>query len=468
MSIIQLPANGWKPREHQMGAWGAMQNPDIRTHILAWHRRAGKDEVALHHAAIKAMQRVGNYWHMLPQQEQARKAIWDAVNPHTGKVRWKDAFPEEIIQHVDNQSMKLTFVNGSTWQLVGSDNYDSLVGTTPVGMTLSEAALADPAAFAFFRPILLENKGWSVHISSVRGKNHFYNQFLSAQNNPRAFAQHLSALDTGIFSEEDLMEERRDYINDYGSALGNSLFEQEYLSLWDSATIGAVFGKEIRDLREAGRDVPLVYDPRYPVHTSWDLGVADDTVILFWQDVGNTARLIDWYSASDTGLEHYAEILRSKPYHYSHHIGPHDIAVREWGTGISRMAQAKALGIHFERVPNTPKGDAIAAGAALLARTYVNVQEGVEDPEEDCEFILNALAEYRFAFNKTTKIMSRNPVHDWTSHYADAFMQKALYDMGTSHAPRRQNRLQGRGASDLQSVRLRDLMPRRGRRGAFS
>lgn len=222
-AAIELPAYGWAPREHQMNAWDAL-TAGRKTVVLAWHRRAGKDEIALHNAAIKAMQRVGNYWHLLPEQEQARKALWESVNPRTGRVRWKDAFPPEIIHHVDNQGMKLTFKNGSTWQLLGSDNYNSLVGTTPVGMTFSEAALADPAAFAFFRPILLENNGWSLHISSVRGKNHFYNLFQTANDDPDGFAELLSAEDSGVFTPLQLAMERKAYIDLYGSALGNSLF----------------------------------------------------------------------------------------------------------------------------------------------------------------------------------------------------------------------------------------------------
>ena len=110
---VDLPAHGWTPRPAQMNAWRALRK-GTNPVILAWHRRMGKDEVALHNAAIKTMERVGNYWHMLPIQEQARKAIWEAVNPRTGRVRWKDAFPDELIRHVDNQTMKLTLVNGST------------------------------------------------------------------------------------------------------------------------------------------------------------------------------------------------------------------------------------------------------------------------------------------------------------------------------------------------------------------
>lgn len=469
---IVLPAFDWEPRPQQMRAWNALSS-GVRTVVLAWHRRMGKDEVALHNAAIKCMERVGNYWHMLPMQEQARTALWTGVNPRTGRVRYKDAFPDEIIEHVDNQSMKLTFKNGSTWQLLGSDNYNSLVGTSPVGITMSEAALADPAAFGFFRPILLENNGWSLHISSVRGRNHFKSLFDSVKDDPDGFAELLSAEDTGIFTPLQLAAERKFYIDLYGAALGNSMFEQEYLSSWDAAVIGSVWGEELKALRDDNRAIPLVYDPRFPVDTSWDIGVGDTNVILFWQTVGNVERLIDWYSSSDTGIEHYAEILASKKYYYHRHIGPHDIMDRQWGlNGVTRMDTAKRYGINFERMPNISKGDSIAAGSRLIKMMQINVQDRkVDDPMEDCAFILDAFEQYRFKFDKEKKIMSKNPVHDWTSHYADALMTRALYTADRLAVGSSRQVLQGRGAEVQQydDRRLRDIFAHHQakRKGAF-
>lgn len=452
-----------------MNAWRALRK-GANPVILAWHRRMGKDEVALHNAAIKTMERVGNYWHMLPIQEQARKAIWEAVNPRTGRVRWKDAFPDELIRHVDNQTMKLTLVNGSTWQVLGSDNYNSLVGTTPVGITYSEDALGDPNAHSFFRPILLENNGWSLHISSVRGRNHFYDRVQTYKDDPNAFVEVLSAEDTGIFTPLQLAAERTAYIAERGAAVGNALFEQEYLSNWDAAVVGAIFGQEIKDIYETGRALPLAYDPRFPVDTSWDLGVADTNVILFWQTVGNYERLIDWYSSSDVGIDHYAEVLASKRYFYGSHIAPHDIANREWGlNGMTRLDHARSLGIHFERMPNIAKADSIAAASQLLRRMQINVHDKKPDDRfGDCSFILEALKGYRFKYDEKLRIMSKNPVHDWTSHYADALMTRAIKAMAISGGGRAQA-LQGRGIEQHNSTRLRDILASRQRKvkGAF-
>jgi len=475
MPRLELPAFGWKPDAHQLKAWNAL-NPSngkkpVSTAILAWHRRAGKDELALHNAAIKCMQRVGTVWHLLPEQEQARKAIWEGVNPRTGRVRWKDAFPDELIEHVDNQAMKLTLKNNSTWQVLGSDNYNSLVGTSPVGMTFSEAALANPAAFSFFRPILLENKGWSMHISSVRGKNHFYNLFKAYENFEDAFVERLSAYDTGIFTPEQLELERKFYIELNGSAIGKALFEQEYLSSWDAAVIGAVWGQELKDLKDDGRTAPFTYDPRYPVDTSWDIGVGDTNVILFWQTIGNVERLIDWYASTDTGIEHYAEVLSKKRYYYHRHIGPHDVINKEWGAnGVGRMVTAKKLGIQFERMPKIDKADSMAAGARLIRMMEINVRdEVVDDPMDDCAFVLNAIEQYRFVFDREKKVMSKNAVHDWTSHYADALMTRAIYIAMQSGSNFGRPILQGTtDIKEFDTRRLRDIMRRPNtRKGAW-
>ena len=468
---VVLPANNWEPRPQQLRAWNAL-SAGVRTAVLAWHRRMGKDEVALHNCAIKALQRVGNYWHMLPMQEQARRALWEAVNPKTGRIRWKDAFPDEIIKHVDNQSMKLTLVNDSTWQLLGSDNYNSLVGSTPVGITMSEAALADPAAFGFFRPILLENDGWSLHISSVRGRNHFKKLFDNVAADPNGFAELLSAEHTGIFTPEQLAAERKFYIDQYGAAFGNSLFEQEYLSSWDAAIIGAVFGDEIKQLRADGRCAPFAYDPRFPVYTSWDIGIGDPTYCLFWQIIGNRPRLIDWYSSTDTGVDHYAEVLSKKPYFYAKHIGPHDIISRGGGAGNSWFEAGRPYGLHFERVPKTGKQESIAAGSLVLRQMEVNVVDGeVDDPMDDCKFLLDAFTQYRFTFDQDRKVMSKLPVHDWTSHPTDALMTFAVWFADQQGFVGRPGQLQGRGAELNQhdSRRLRDIFAHHQakRKGAF-
>ena len=146
-SRIRLPANNWTPRPYQIPLWQYLEQGGKRA-INIWHRRAGKDEVCLHWAAVAAHQRRATYWHMLPEYAQGRKAIWTAVNPHTGMRRIDEAFPLDIRDSTNDQEMFIRFKNGSTWQIVGSDRYDAAVGSPPAGITFSEWALSNPACWA--------------------------------------------------------------------------------------------------------------------------------------------------------------------------------------------------------------------------------------------------------------------------------------------------------------------------------
>lgn len=439
---ITLPHNGWLPRPDQMPFWRAMLDPNISTCVLAAHRRWGKDECVLHMSAIRAHQRVGTFWHALPQYAQCRKAIWEAVNPRTSQRRIFDAFPQELIENLDEQAMRIRFKNNSVWQLVGSDQVDSLVGTSPIDIAYSEAALADERAFGLFRPILLENHGKETYISTPRGRNAFYRIYETAKTRSNAFVQTLSALETPVFTPAQLQEERRLLIAQYGEALGNALYEQEYLCSFDSAIIGAVFGKELTE----AKIMPVPYDSRYPVDTSWDLGVRDTTVILFWQVRGKKPYLIDWYAASDIGFDHFAEVLASKPYYYGKHIGPHDVAERSKATALSYAAHAESLGVRFERMPNTRKQEQIAAASILLKQAVINadMENPPDNPYDDCAHVVNMLQQYAYSFDTKTRLLSRVPIHDHTSHYADALMTYAIYFVGSSHIPTRTGALQGR------------------------
>jgi len=134
-----------------MAAWEYLERGGKHAEMI-WSRRAGKDEVALHRTAVAMFERVGTYWHMLPMAAQARKAIWNAVNPRTGKKRIDEAFPEQIRRKKNDQEMYIECINGSTWQVLGSDNYNAMVGAPPVGIVYSEWALSNPAAKAYLRP----------------------------------------------------------------------------------------------------------------------------------------------------------------------------------------------------------------------------------------------------------------------------------------------------------------------------
>ena len=236
---LRLPI-GWDPRPYQNDLWEYLLTGGTRADVVA-HRRWGKDEVALHWTAAAASVRPGSYWHLLPEASQGRKAIWDAVNPHTGRKRIDEAFPKEVRKLRWNDEMKLELANGSTWQVAGSDNYNSLVGSSPAGVVFSEWSLAKPEAWSFIRPILAENGGWALFLWTPRGRGHATRAFESRRLRPDEwFTLKSPATETDVFSPEQLQRERAELIAELGSEEeGHARYASEYLVDFDAAAPGA-------------------------------------------------------------------------------------------------------------------------------------------------------------------------------------------------------------------------------------
>lgn len=417
MPEIILP-NGWEPRSYQMPFWSAMERGYKRAmHI--WHRRAGKDDVDLHWTAVAAHQRKGVYWHMLPQANQARKAVWDAINPRTGLKRIDEAFPPALRSSTRQQDMAIQLKCGSFWQLVGSDNFNSLVGSPPVGIVYSEWALADPSAWAYLSPILEENGGWAVFNTTPRGKNHAYRMLKNAQANPQEwFAQILTIDDTGILSQaryEAILKER---IAEFGDVFGTAMCEQEYRCSFDAAVLGAYFSKEMADADREGRICDLMADPSQPVHVAWDLGVKDSTAIWFFQVLAGGLQVIDYYENAGVGAEHYVEVLKERGYPYGFDWLPHDAKVREWGSGRTRVETLESMGRKCRLVPDHSLMDGINAARRTIKACRFD--------SERCERGLDALRQYHADYNEETRTLAKIPVHDWSSHGADAFRYMAM------------------------------------------
>ena len=415
---ITLPYN-WEPRRYQLGAWNALVNEDCKRLCLVWHRRAGKDDLALHATAVKAHQRPATYWHMLPKAEQARKAIWEAVNPHTGIRRIDEAFPKELRESTREDTMTIKFRNGSTWSVVGSDNYNNLVGSPPAGVVFSEWALADPQAWAYIRPILAENDGWAMFIYTPRGPNHGLKTFELASNSEDWYAERLTVDDTHVFTDEQIRHEKQEMIAEHGPDQGEAFFRQEYYCSFDAAVIGAIYGKEMALAREQGRITHLTHDPYKPVGTMWDLGYTDSTAIWFFQLDGERIAFIDYFEASNEDLKTYAEILYEKKrrfkYNYARNLMlfPHDIHQTNIEAGKSRKRILKELGIPVvaSRKP-VPKWDGIEMVRRNFHRFWFDVDR--------CKRGIEALTLYKRKWDAKNRTFSTKPEHDWTSHAADA------------------------------------------------
>jgi phage terminase large subunit len=427
MPTVEIPAHGWRPRPYQLPAWAAMERGTKRL-ALAWHRRAGKDEFALNWSAVSAMTRPGGIWHMLPQASQARKAIWDAVNPHTGRRRIDDAFPPEIRESTREQDMFIRFRNGSTWQVVGSDNYNSLVGSPPVGVVFSEYALADPAAWAFIRPILAENNGWALFISTPRGRNHFARLVEYARTSPDWFGQLLTVEDTQAIPMETIARERRELTSERGEKEAEAIIAQEYYCDFDAAIPGAYYGDLMSRVERDGRIGHYPHMPHLPVGTAWDIGVGDSTVVWCYQQLPNgRVRVVNVLEGSGVGLDWYAQKLLALPYTYADHIWPHDGAVQEWGSGVTREQTAKGFGLRPRILDRDNVDDGIHAVRLLLPLVEFSSEpdplpgESTESARARMQRGLDALRQYRREWDERLQRFRDKPTHDWSSHHADAF-----------------------------------------------
>jgi phage terminase large subunit len=418
-AVIDLPYQ-WEARDYQQSLWRHMHAGGKRA-IAVWPRRHGKDDVALHYAACAAHERVGVYWHLLPQQNQARKAIWDAVNPHTGRRRIDDAFPKALRETTREQDMMIRFRVGSTWQVIGSDNYDALVGTPPVGVVFSEWALSNPQAWSLIRPILAENGGWALFITTPRGRNHAHRMYQMAKGSPDWFAERLTANDTGVFTPETLATERAEIVQERGEEDGEAIYQQEYMTSFSAGLPGAYYAKIIDKLEADDRITAVPHNPQQQVHTAWDLGRNDQTVIWFIQRFGTGWAVIDYLANTSVGIDWYVRELRNKPYSYGEHLLPHDAENEQLVSTTGSIEETvKGMGLTGVRVvPRTASvANDINEVRQVLPTCYFD--------KVKCERGLDALRSYRRIWDEKLKTYRDTPLHDWASDPADAFRTFAI------------------------------------------
>jgi hypothetical protein len=425
---IDLPNREWTPRPHQMPLWLYLNNGGKRA-IAVWHRRAGKDDVCLHWCMKALWLRPGNYWHMLPEFEQARRAIWTAINPHTGRRRIDEAFPEQLRENTNDSTMFIRFKNGSTWSCQGSDRYNAAMGASPAGITFSEYALSNPSAWAYFRPMLEENGGWAVFITTPRGRNHAYDMLNYARQQPAWFAETLTARDTEALSQAELDQALKEYVSIYGIEAGQAIFDQELMVSFNAAVLGSYYAAEMTDVRKEGRVLDIEPDLDRPISRAWDLGVRDDTCVVWFQARGSQLLILDVMAGSGNGVEYYRDEIfkrhEARGWIHGDDYVPHDAKILEWGSGRTRVETMRTLGLSPLLVPRAELEDGINATRRTLPLCVFHPR---------CEPLLAALEQYQREWDDDKKAFKLNPLHNWTSHFADAMRYLA---QGWKPAPKR-------------------------------
>jgi len=424
LSNLVLPHN-WLPRHYQLPLFkhmfGDLKDPEWPYEKRAaevWHRRAGKDSTAANVIALASQMRVGTYWHMLPTLNQGRKVVWERIDSD-GTLMIDQAFPEVMRSGINHTDMQIRMLNGSVYQVVGSDNFDSLIGANPIGVILSEWSVADPRSWDYIRPILAENKGFAIFIYTSRGKNHGWKTFDLARNNPRWLAEILTVDNTRrqdgspVITPEAIAEERR-------SGMDEEMIQQEYFCSFDTGMVGAFYANELTKMKSDNRIGDFPWMPDTQAVSVWDLGMGEgnDNFIIFAQPDGDYCRIIDCMSGTGRGMPAWIKDVKTQPYVYSRHWAPHDIGHRDYSTGLERIETARRLGIDFDEVPNLPRADGIDSTRMFLSRCKIN--------ESSCGPLLAALENYRREFDPRLKVYRKHPLHDWASNGADAMRYLAL------------------------------------------
>lgn len=418
MPTITLPHN-YKPRHYQLPLLQALDEGCKRAVYVA-HRRSGKDKTAVNIFPKEMMQRVGTYWGVFPELKQGRKILWDGMD--ADGFKFLNHFPYELRGGIDgnaginNSEMKLSFRNGSIFQIIGDDNIDSNVGSNPVFAWFDEYSLHNPRGWGLISPILEQNGGKALFTYTPRGENHGKTLFDYAMDQDDWFCGLYTASDTGIFTKQQLERIRLEYVSLYGD---DSLFYQEYMCDFTVPIQGAYYATHMRRAMDEGRITHVPYDERYTVETYWDIGRTDYTAVWFAQRIGLDIRLIDYLETTGVGIHEIAPMVLSKPYIYSRHVGPHDIEQGEWGSADkSRRDTATKLGIRFEVAPRLSIQDGIDAGRAILPRCWFDADK--------CKDGVDALKSYHKQYDDKRKVYLKEPYHDWSSHGADGFRTMAV------------------------------------------
>lgn len=408
---VEIP-NNWTPRPYQLDALQAF-NEGKRRQIHIWHRRAGKDSFSLNLSAIMAHREVGTYWHLFPKHTQARKAIYFGIS--SDGVRFLDqAFPPQIRSATRSQDMMIELKCGSTWQMAGSDHYDTLVGSNVRGVIFSEYALADPAAWDFIRPIIRENDGWAIFITTYRGKNHAYRLERKVRDNPAWFTSNLTIDQTEkapgvpVLTAEDIEEERAE-------GMSEALIQQEYYNSPLAAFPGAYWSKEMLAMQQEKRITRVAYEPALPVVVSFDLGLDDEMSLLYIQELNNEVRIIDSDSYRFTSIPDVCADMAKKPFEPVLLYLPHDAAVKGMNTMTTRKRVFENHGYKTVLVPSPPgsKLPGIETARSLLKQTWI---------EESLDRVIDSFSGYRTEEKQNTEgVFQLSPAHTFESHLADAW-----------------------------------------------
>lgn len=392
---------GYRPREPQKLIHKAVK--DNRFTVVVAHRRMGKTVSAINqliHSALICDKTNPRFAYIAPTYAQCKRIAWDYLLNYTR--------PLGAIANI--AELRVDFM-GRRISLYGADNPDSLRGIYLDGVVIDEIGDVNPAIFSeVVRPALADRLGWAMFIGTPKGNNHFKDLRDRADKSDDSWKLlEFKASETGLIIPTELASAKAE--------MGDDKYLQEFECSFNAAVEGSYYGKMINDLEEKNQITTIPREELSKTYCAWDLGMSDSTAIWVAQVVGKEIRLIDFYENHGQGLDTYVHWLRDNGWDSAVQLLPHDVVVRELGTGKSRQEMLEEAGLEITVVKKLPVADGIQAVRRLLPRCWFdkNVKQG-----------LDALRNYRRNYDEKRNVFFDSPLHDWCSHAADAFRYLAV------------------------------------------
>lgn len=374
------------------------------------HRRSGKTVAEVNEGILKICHHkrsfpVPQVVFLSPTYAQAKRNVWGYLKHYTSN------FPD--MKYYENE-LTAVFPTGGKMILAGSDNFEPLRGTYADHCSLDEFGTQDPRVWgSVVRPSLSDYKGTATFIGSANGMNHFKQLYDDHIGDPEWFISNHKASETDILSTEELAAAR--------STMTPEQYAQEYENDFYAAVTGTFYGAEISALDRDYRITSVPYERASDVFAGWDLGLGGATAIWVYQRVGLEWRFLACYEGfrPDSGLEDAVNWIKGLPYQITEHFLPHDAEARElMNPGTTRKEFLEVRGLRCTVLPRGSVEDGINT-------VRVNFNKFLFD-RENCAQGIEALRMYRSQYDDKRKVFSKAPVHDWSSHFADALRYSVM------------------------------------------
>lgn len=372
--------------------------------VLRLSRRAGKSIFAWTTLVREAVSKPGTYWYCFNNYSTAYNDIWLAM---TSKgIKFLDMIPEHMVVRKNSAKLEIELTNGSVIKLIGINNVDKLVGAGLNGVVFDEYAVLNPAAIELVTAMLGETGGWRIMISTPRGKNHFYEQYMFAKKHPEfAFVMTKSVKDPEVAQymyPGFLEQERLQIIAKYGN---DALYRQEYEVSWVSPNSGSVFGELTKLMKDEGRVQPLIGDLSAPFYAAYDLGNADYTsIVLFQVDENGYPLVIDQIENRNEDVKWYVEEMRNRGWAVHTHFLPHDAAHRRGARNETYKQVLAMYGIRNTVVLNKP--NRVEDKLNYLRRVFAGMHI-----DNKLDRVIECLEKLEYEWNEKNHMWSDKPTH---------------------------------------------------------